>query len=142
MPYATLADLEAKSPAPIPSTMASVLLEEGEAILRASVPGLDDAILAGTVDPVLVRKVLTDAVLRVLRNPTGVTTQTVGPESATFSGQAQRAELQFLPAELALIAPPVAGLSAGGYALGSFRLGRPDWCGTSGFVPDAERRWC
>ncbi|MBT0771813.1 hypothetical protein KIH74_22925 [Kineosporia sp. J2-2] len=143
MAYATVADLEAKwgkELSVVQAAMAEVLLEEGSAILDASVPGL--AAAAGVSVPmILIRKVLTDAALRVLRNPAGVTTQTVGPESATFSGQSQRAELQFLPAELALITPADGGLSVGGYVIGSFRLGRPDWChGGGAFTP--ERRWC
>lgn len=141
--YATVTDLEVKWQQTLTTSqaaMAAVLLDEGEAILLGQVPGLAAAVVAGSVSPILVRKVLTDAVLRVMRNPSGVTTQVVGPESATFSGQAQRAELQFLASELALITPPPEGLSAAGYAIGSFRLGRPNWCGPVG-VPDTER-WC
>jgi hypothetical protein len=142
--YATTADLETKWQQAMSAAQlaaAQVLLDEGEAILRAHIPTLDAAVAAGTVQAVLVRKVLTDAVLRVMRNPTGVTSQTVGPESATFSGLAQRAELAFLAGELALITPAVEGLSANGYAIGSFRLGRPNWCSPLPPAMDVER-WC
>jgi hypothetical protein len=140
--YATVGDLLVKRPdlTPAQQTSAAADLEDGSALLRRLVPGLDDAIAEGVVDPILVRKVLRDAVLRVLRNPAGVTTQVVGPESATFSGLAQRAELAFLDAELALITPAVVGLSSGGYAIGSFRLGRPEYCGTGPLVPGES--WC
>jgi hypothetical protein len=80
---------------------------------------------AGTVDVIMVRKVLTDAVLRVLRNPSGVTTQVVGPESATFSGLAARAELGFTPAEVAAVTPAPEEPSVGGSLVGSARLGLP-----------------
>lgn len=140
--YATISDVLVKRPDLTPAQQASAEadLEDGSALLRREVPGLDDGIAAGTVDPILVRKVLRDAVLRVLRNPAGVTTQVVGPESATFSGLAQRAELAFLDSELAMITPTTEGLSSGGFAIGSFRLGRPDYCGT-GPVFRSER-WC
>ena len=132
--YATAAQVEVKWQRDMTAAQvasAEVLLEEGSALLRALVPGLGAGLAAvpPTVDALLVRKVLTDAVLRVLRNPAGVTTQVVGPESATFSGVAARAELTFLPSELAMIAPAatVDGLAVGGFAIGSARLGRPDW---------------
>jgi hypothetical protein len=123
---------------------AVLLLEEGSALLRVLVPGLDEALAAAppTVDAVLVRKVLSDAVARSFRNPSGATSQTVGPESATFSGLAGRAELSFLASELAMITPAVDGFSAGGFAIGSFRLGRPDYCSPSyGFQSEADRCW-
>jgi hypothetical protein len=140
--YATVADVLVKRPGMslAEQDAAAVDLEEGSALLRQLVPGLDDAIAAGTVDALLVRKVLRDAVLRVLRNPTGVVSQTVGPESATFSGLGARAELGFLSAELALISPAGEGLSSGGFALGSARLGLP-WPACSPLRSEAER-WC
>jgi hypothetical protein len=140
--YATVGDLLIKRPDLTSAQQASALadLEEGSALLRRSIPGLDDGLAAGTIDPILVRKVLRDAVLRVLRNPAGVTTQVIGPESATFSGLAQRAELAFLDSELAMITPASDGVSVGGFAIGSFRVGRPGYCGTAPtFVSE---RWC
>jgi hypothetical protein len=125
--YATTADLVAKAPNLTAAQRATgaVHLEEGSALLRQLVPGLDAGLTAGTVDPVMVRKVLTDAVLRVLRNPSGVTTQVVGPESATFSGLAARAELGFTPAEVAAVTPAPEEPSVGGSLVGSARLGLP-----------------
>lgn len=126
--YAAVSDLVAKSPVPLSvaqQATGAVHLEEGSALLRQLVPGLDDAIAAGTVDPVMVRKVLTDAVLRVLRNPSGVTTQVVGPESATFSGLAARAELGFTPAEIGSVTPAPDEPSVGGSVVGSARLRVP-----------------
>lgn len=143
--YATVADLLIKRPdlSDVQQASAAVDLEEGSALLRLNIPGLDDGLAAGTVDAVLVRKVLRDAVLRVLRNPSGVTTQVVGPESATFSGLASRAEVGFTPAELAMITPAVEGVSVDGQVIGSFRLGRADWCapGGYGFSSEASRCW-
>jgi hypothetical protein len=146
--YATVEQLSAKLQrdlSGLPGAAAELLLEEGSALLRALVPGLDDALAAAppTVDAVLVRKVLTDAVARVLRNKAGVTSQTVGPESATFSGQAARAELGFLASEIAMITPAVDGLSVGGFAIGSVRLGRPDYCAPygRGFASEADQCW-
>lgn len=145
--YATVEQVAAKwqrTLTPAQEASADVLLEEGSALLRAQVPGLDAGLAAvpPTVEAVLVRKVLTDAVLRVLRNPAGVVTQVVGPESATFSGQAARAELAFLPAELAMVTPADDSVSVAGYAIGSVSLGIPGYCGsslTSGTAYDVER---
>lgn len=130
--YATVADLAAKMQRSFSTDQgasAQIQLDEAEALLAALIPGLANAVIAGTVSPILVRKVLTDAVARVIRNPDGVTTQVVGPESATFSGLAARAELAFLPAELAMITPADEGSSVGGQLVGSIRLARPDYCG-------------
>jgi hypothetical protein len=48
------------------------LLEQAWAILQARSPGLDARMLAGLVDPVVVRSVLVSMVLRVLDNPQGL----------------------------------------------------------------------
>ena len=127
--YATVAQLAAKF-RPLSASeeaTAEMHLEEGSALLRGLVSGLDDAIADATVDAILVRKVLTDAVLRVMRNPSGATSQTVGPEQATFSGLNAKAEVTFTESELALVTPPVDGVSAGGSPIGSVRLGPPIW---------------
>lgn len=129
--YATVAQLVAKF-RPLSSTeeaTAEVHLEEGSALLRRKVDGLDDGIADGSVDSVLVRKVLTDAVKRVMSNPSGVTSQTVGPEAATFAGLNARSELTFTDEELALVTPVSEEdeISAGGSVIGTASLDRPDW---------------
>ena len=69
----------------------------------------------------------------------GVSRTTVGPESVAYAGQAARAELAFLPSELAMISPPTDGVSVGGFAVGSISLGIPDYyCGEPA-VYDGER---
>lgn len=130
--YATTAQVAAKwrTLSSAEEAAAQAHLDEGSALLRRMVSGLDDAIADETVDAVLVRMVLTNAVLRVMRNPSGATSQTVGPESATFSGLNARPEVTFTEAELALITPAGEVLSSGGSVIGSLALGRPNWAYT------------
>lgn len=136
--YATVEQLAAKWQQPLTDSAAiraEMDLEEGSALLRRLVPGLDaglaigdaDVSLPGAVDRILVRKVLIDSILRVMRNPSGATSQTVGPESATFGGLNAKPEVTFTDAELAMVTPGSAGVSVGGFAVGSVRLGRPVW---------------
>lgn len=127
--YATAAQVAAKWRTLTAAEAASVEahLEEGSALLRRLIAGLDDAIADESVDAVLVRMVLTNAVLRVMRNPSGATSQTVGPESATFAGLNARPEVTFTEAELALLLPDSDTVSVGGAVIGTAKLGVPDW---------------
>lgn len=144
--YASLADLQAKWPAlPVADeATAQLLLDEAEAVLLASVPGIADRIASGDLNPVLVRKVLTDAVKRYMETPSGIQSQTVGPETVTYmSGRGVR-ELGFTAAELALLGEAIEG-SVDGYAMGSVRLARPryaPWCGPVVYASEADiARW-
>jgi hypothetical protein len=66
--------------------LASTLIEDASALLRAKVPGLDDAIAAGDVSAELVRARVVAMVVRVLRNPDGIRQRTVGDVSVTQDG--------------------------------------------------------
>lgn len=142
--YATVADLLKKRPDLTSAQQVSAQedLDEGSELLRQLIPGLDDSIAGGTVSAILARKVLRDAVLRVLRNPSGVSSQTVGPESASWSGQASRAELGFLPSELALLMPSSDNVSVNGFVIGSARLSRPSLCETTYVSEEDLARGC
>ena len=63
-----------------------VKLDEAEEILRSYVPGGDLAawVTAGYTNPARLRMVLCNMVLRVVRNPTGATTQAAGPFSMSL----------------------------------------------------------
>jgi hypothetical protein len=131
--YATVADLEAKwRPLSAPEeATAQILLDEAEAVLLVLVADLADRVTSGDLSSVLVRKVLTDAVRRSMGTPSGVQSQTVGPESVTYFRGAGSGDGWFTEAELALLGAPVEG-SVNGYAMGSIRLARPrvnPWCG-------------
>ena len=130
MTYATLADVEAKwrtLPAAADQNRASALLAEAEALLDSKLPDLTANIAAGTVSAVLARKVVTDAVIRVLGNPSGVTMQTLGPESVQFAGVRTLGTIAFTKDELETLHPadPDAPAEAGGFAVGTATLGIP-----------------
>ena len=95
------------------------------AFVPPKLPDLTANIAAGTVSAVLARKVVTDAVIRVLGNPSGVTMQTLGPESVQFAGVRTLGTVEFTASELASLAPAGDGVSAAGVAVGSATFGFP-----------------
>lgn len=103
----------------------TVLVGEASAKLRRRVAGLDALIAQGTVDAVLVIAVVTDAVLRVLRNPGGVSQQSIGPSSASFSGIRAAGQVVITDDDVAQLVPVEAGdLDA---AVGTFRFATGSW---------------
>lgn len=55
------------------------LLRRASAMVRGRFPDLADRMSAGTLDPMVVGGVVVNMVLRVLRNPDGLRSETVGP---------------------------------------------------------------
>ena len=127
MTYATLSDVGAKWPlsAGAATTRATALLEDAHAELASKRRTLAADVTAGLVDPILVRKVVTDAVIRVLANPAGVSGQTLGPEAVQFTGVRTLGTVAFTQAELDSLDPSTAPSSVGGATIGSTRLGLP-----------------
>lgn len=129
MAYAVRADVHAKWPltSPIAEARADALLAEAEALLNRELPDLAGNITSLAVDPVLARMVVTNAVIRVLANPAGVSMQTVGPESVQFSGVRTLGSIAFTDDELALLTPPDPDgpVSANGMAIGTATLAHP-----------------
>lgn len=107
MPIARVADLRARYEAPIgPADEPRVaqLLIDAESRLRAEVPDLDERIEDNTPPEELVVLALCDMVARVLRNPAGYTSQTVGSLSYSVSGtSAASGRLEVTAAERALL---------------------------------------
>lgn len=66
-----------------------VKLDEAERLIAARLPGKDIAahIAAGRTTAADVKQVLCNMVLRIVRNPTGASTQTAGPFSQTLDRQ-------------------------------------------------------
>jgi Phage protein Gp19/Gp15/Gp42 len=130
MAYATLSDVAVKwrPLSAADSDKVTALLAEATALLDAKIPTLAAAVTAATISPVLARMVVTDAVIRVLANPAGVTAQTLGPESVQFSGVRTLGSLAFTDDELALLTPPAVDdgqISVDGCAVGAAALGAP-----------------
>lgn len=93
----------------------TVLLEEASAKLRRAIPNLDTRIGTGEVDAVLARAVVTNAVLRVLKNPSGVTQQSAGPETASWSGVRATGEVTITASDVADVLPATTGGARGSY---------------------------
>lgn len=127
MAYATLTDVTNKwAVAAGPATIrATTLLEDAHAELASKRRTLAADVAAGLVDPILVRKVITDAVIRVLANPAGVSGQTLGPEAVQFTGVRTLGTVAFTQAELDSLDPSTAPSSVGGDVIGSARLRIP-----------------
>lgn len=129
MAYAVRADVEAKWPLTSPAVQAraDALLVEAEAVLDRLLPNLAADVAATVVDPVLARMVVTNAVIRVLVNPAGVSMQSLGPEQVQYQGVRTLGAIAFTDDELAMLTPrdPDAPVSADGYAIGAASLAFP-----------------
>lgn len=103
----------------------TVLVGEASAKLRRRIVGLDALIAQGAVDGVLVIAVVTDAVLRVLRNPAGASQQSIGSSAASFAGVRAVGQVVITDDDVAQILPVAAGdLDA---AVGTFRFATGTW---------------
>ncbi len=92
------------------------LLTSASAKVRARVANVDSRIADGTLDAALVRGIVVDMVLRVMRNPEGVRQRTVGGVSVTLADDDLFGRLGITDQEVALLMP------AGATAFGSIRL--------------------
>lgn len=76
----TTDDIEARW-RPLTSTETSTaltLIDDATREIDARLPGLEDAVTADTVDPLLVVAVIARMVIAVLRNPNGYVSETIG----------------------------------------------------------------
>jgi hypothetical protein len=92
-PYATSATIEAmwRDMTAEEETRADTLCRYASEIIRAKVPTLDARIAAGKVAADLPALICAQMVLRVLRNPSGVAAETVGPWSVTYGSSGTQA---------------------------------------------------
>jgi len=98
--YATWDDVKAMYELPMPDgdeARVTALLTQASARLTALVPSLPARLTAETLDPELPRGLVVEAVLRVYRNPSGVTQQATGPFSRSLHATAARNEIYFDP---------------------------------------------
>jgi hypothetical protein len=121
--YATRQDVRDVFEGTIPDdtrnhTRLDVLLTRASAKLAAKVPSLDRRMAAGQVDPEVPAGMVVEAVLRVWRNPAGLTQQGVGPFQASYNNRAQQNEIIFDQEEI----DQLLGESA---PIGTFRVAYP-----------------
>lgn len=81
----------------------AALLVMAGATLRSNIPDLDARLTAGTLDSALPNMVSVNMVLRVIRNATGVRSETVGPFSRTWDTTTMGGTLLVTAAELAML---------------------------------------
>jgi len=122
--YATWDDVKAMYELPMPDEAQpriDALLKQASARLTALVPSLPARIAAGTVDPDLPGGMCVEAVLRVYRNPSGVTQQATGPFSRSLHATAARNEIYFDPEQVKSLLTDVNG----SLGIGTFRVAVP-----------------
>lgn len=127
MPWVTFEDIQAAYEGTIAaSSEARVqwLIDYACARLARLRPKLEDDLAAGTVDEVLVRATLTNAVLRVLRAPGAFRSESAGEYSYTLNTSVASGLLAFTADELADCSPAQA-VSARPRGVGSVTLALP-----------------
>ncbi|MBF9135321.1 hypothetical protein I0C86_41460 [Plantactinospora sp. S1510] len=106
--YATVNEIT-KLTGPLTSeqqTQVADLLARASAMLRGAVPDLQERLISGEVDPVNASTAVINMVLRVMRNPQGLTAETVGPFRREWERDSSTAWLSVTQAELDLVAKP------------------------------------
>lgn len=137
-PLATVGDVAAQfgSMSTAQQGLASTLLRGASALLRARVPDLDARIAAGTLDPSLAALAATNLVLRVMRNPTGLRSKTVGPFTQTWDTTSATGLLHVTADDLGLLVVVAASVAAPASTIWAGSGLRQEW--TDGVHPG---RW-
>lgn len=111
---------------------ARALLKRASQLVRDTYPGIDDRIAAGTVAADSVGLAVLNMVARVLRNPSGLRSETTGPFSRAYDPDAASGMLSITAAETNLLSPPTTATGTRG-KIGTARV-------TGGMVPKTPRR--
>ncbi len=90
---------------PAQEGLVSALLRRASAMVRAAYPDLADRIAAGTLDADTAAHAVVNMVLRVISNPRGLRSETVGPFTRTYDTQKATGLLALTDAETAMLAP-------------------------------------
>jgi hypothetical protein len=111
-PFATPGDVAAvwRPLSDAEEAVAMRLLAYASTLIRVRVPGVDDRVEAGDLDPTLPEMVAVDMVLRAMRRPAGVksVTDTVGPytHSESYADAVSSGLLSLSGDELGLLTAP------------------------------------
>lgn len=92
--------------------VAGVLLDDAWAVLLTAVPDLQARLDSGALSPALVKSVVAGMVLRVLRNPDGLLTETVDDYTYRRDSATSTGALYVADTELGLLAPAMARSSS------------------------------
>lgn len=86
--------------------LTSALLRAASKLIRSRHPLIDQLIRDGALDPDVVALGVTNMILRVLRNPGGLRSETIGPFSRTYDTTSAAGLLVITDAEDAMFTPP------------------------------------
>ncbi len=100
--------------------LTSALLRTASKLVRQRFPRVDAQIVAGLIDPEVVALVVTNMVLRVLRNPGGLRSETIGPFSKSYDVGEAAGLLAITKAEEGMLTPVRAGSTA--FAIGTVMM--------------------
>jgi hypothetical protein len=103
-------------------TLAAWLLRVASSLVRQQFPSTDRLVAAGKLDPDVVALAVTNMVLRVLRNPGGLRSETTGPFSRTYDTTYAAGLLILGGDEETMLAPSGGGTVAKG-RIGTARIG-------------------
>ncbi len=115
--------------------LTKALLRAASALVRSQFPDVDQQIADGLLDAEVVALAVTNMVLRVLRNPSGLRSQTIGPFSFTYDTTLAAGALVIGPSEAGMLTPPAVAAASAAYAIGTARI-------TAGMAPPRRRRTC
>ncbi len=90
---------------PAQEGLVSALLRRASALVRGAYPDLDQRIAAGTLDRDTVSHAVVNMVLRVMSNPRGLRSETVGPFTRTWDTEKATGLLALTSAETSMLAP-------------------------------------
>lgn len=138
-PLATVGDVGELYPGTLTTAqegLVGALLRRASSMVRNAYPDLADRIAAGTLDPDIVAHAVVNMVLRVLSNPRGLRSETVGPFTRTFDTGHATGLLTLTDAEAALLAPKRTNRSRARTIMVRPGLAPPPWG-----VHGVHRRW-
>lgn len=121
--YATFADVTTAYEGTIPSgdqPRVEALVKRASARLTQIMPSIPFRIRSGELDPDLPAGLVIEAVLRVYRNPEGITAEEIGPFHKQFNARSIAAEIQFDPQEVHDLLAPIPN-----YTRPSIKIGMP-----------------
>lgn len=102
MAYATLEDVQARYHLPIDVSMEALVtarLQDAEDMIRGRIPDLDERIDQGLLPANTVIRVISDAVIRLVRNPDGYISETDGNYTYQLSFDGGGSDLTITPNE-------------------------------------------
>lgn len=109
------------------------LIKRASQLIRDNTANIDARILDGIVPEGNVTMAVLNMVVRVMRNPGGLRSETTGPFSRSYDMDAASGMLELTENDLLLLAPPLAGARSARQRMGTARI-------TGGLVPKPHRR--